>query len=195
MVKNKFGKDIPEIKQIITDIFVRKYISKTLSDVLQSLGVVGAEQRINSIFYSLEQCVEVEDYELRAHQLLEEVGVDGKKITEKLSGRADLIYSQIANYLVGTSVLDLGCGDGKVGERIAKAGLEVTLADVYEQVHIKDMGLDFVCFVQGEKVPLKSKNYDITLLLTVMHHSDDPIATLNEAKRLTKKRGYILKFL
>ena len=82
--------------------------------------------------------------------------------------------------------MDLGCGDGKVGELLSKQNLEVTLADIYEHEHVNSTGLRFL-----EKVPLGEK-YDLTLLLTVLHHSEDPLITLKEAKKLTKKSGRII---
>jgi SAM-dependent methyltransferase len=72
-----------------------------------------------------------------------------------------------------------------------KKSLEVALADVYMHNHIQEIGLPFYP-ITADGTIAASKQYDTTLLLTVLHHADDPIKTLQEAKRLTKEDGRII---
>ncbi len=195
MKQNAFKQQIPEIKEVLDDKKVCNYIRQTLNSVLDSLGVNAPEQIVEQVLSLAKSYGVLElDYEQEAHVLLEKHGVNSQCISEALSGRAELIVSQIEPYLTGNSVLDLGCGDGKVGEKIAEKGLEAVLADIYRHNNIDNTdraGLRFIPFKQGEDIP-EQRMYDNTLLLTVMHHSDDPIHTLLDAKKRTNKGGRII---
>ncbi|MBT3304694.1 class I SAM-dependent methyltransferase [Candidatus Woesearchaeota archaeon] len=186
---NAFGKTRPEIKEILTDSEVSTYINNTLITVLKTLDIENPKAIVTQLL-TLAKKPKLE-YEESAHDLLTERGVTKQRIAEKLSGRADLIVRQIKPYLKGTSVLDFGCGDGKVGHILSKEGYNVTLTDIYEHDHIKDTNLPFQIFKQGEQVTL-DQTYDNILLLTVLHHSDDPVKTLRDARRLLNPNGHLI---
>jgi len=183
---NAFNQKIPKMEEILDNQKIRGYIQNTLVSVLETLGA----QDTSSITDDILKLAVENDYEKKAHEYLETRGVTSQNLTTSLSGRAELMYNQIKDHIKTGSVLDYGCGDGKVGERLSKEGLEVVLADVYKHSHIEQTGLPFVQFVQGENMP-STEQYDNTLLFTVMHHSDDPIKTLLDAKAKTKKGGRI----
>lgn len=190
---NAFEKPIPEIKEVFNDKKVGEYIEGTISNVLGHLGIPEEESK-----KIVKQCLEnaksyklVSDYELNTHKIFEDAGVN-IEIPKKLTGRADLIFKQIKPYLIPGSVLDLGSGDGKVGERCAKNGHDVQLADVYKNPNIDKTGLDFKQFKQGEPIPVDDNMYDNTLALTVFHHSSDPIGTIKESYRVTKPNGRVI---
>lgn len=131
-------------------------------------------------------------YETRAHDTLRRVQVLPTGTPESLRERANRIYRQITREVQGHSVLDLGCGDGRVGEWLAQNdGLEVVLADVYKHSHVDETGLRFVQIREDGIVP-DARQYDATLLLTVLHHSNDPLKTLDEAKKRTRRGGKIM---
>jgi len=201
MRQNIFNDPIPEIKDLLANDTVRDYVETTLMSVLDSLGIDDPKDLVTNVLELATSYDKEADYETSAHQLLNSRGVTKQKIGQELSGRADLIYSQIKDYVSG-KVLDLGCGDGKVGERLSQDGLEVILADIYEHDHIdeiiKKTNIQFHQFNQGERVPLEGQ-YDTVLLLTVLHHSENSITgegntygTLDEAKRLTRPGGNII---
>ena len=100
------------------------------------------------------------DYELKTRQILELAGVT-QRLPLALEGRSQVIYDQIKSYVVGKQVLDLGCGDGKVGELAAKDGLEVVLADVYHHDHVSATGLPFQLLRLDQKTATE-KQYDTT---------------------------------
>lgn len=192
-MKNAFGLKIHEIKDVFKDDDVEKYIRGTLASVLKHLGI--SQKKSTQI---IAECValaksynSVSEYELKAHQILDNEGVT-QEIPKKLSGRANIIYSQIKPYLIKGSVLDFGCGDGKVGVLCAKDGHEVILTDVYKHPFVDNTGLEFKLFEQGSRTPMNSNEYDNTLVLTVFHHSDDPIKTLKESYRVTRPNGRVL---
>jgi ubiquinone/menaquinone biosynthesis C-methylase UbiE len=133
----------------------------------------------------------VTEYEFKVHHILEKEGITGR-IPEKLSGRAMVFYNHIRNYLVPGTVLDLGCGDGKIGKIISTKKHKVVLADVYKNPNIKKTGLEFRLFRQGERVPARNNDFDNTIILTVLHHSDDSIKTIRESCRVTKPAGRVI---
>jgi SAM-dependent methyltransferase len=190
-MKNAFGLELYEIKEIVTDKKVKETIGSMLSSVLVYLGV--SADKSNQIIINCLQIAsnyqKLEDYEEQAHKILEKESIV-QKIPEKLSARASLIYSQIAPYLLPGSVLDYGCGDGQVGELIAeKNKQEVTLTDVYEHSHIGQTGLPFKSFKQGAKAPFINNQFDNTLAITVFHHSSNPKNTIKNVHAITKKSG------
>lgn len=93
---------------------------------------------------------------------------------------------------VGTPVrvLDLGAGDGFVGEAAARdLDGEVILADV---VDFNQTDLPLVLY-DGHRLPFDDGAFDTTLLLFVLHHAADPDAVLREARRVTRGRVVVLE--
>jgi|SRR3989344_6216378 len=131
-------------------------------------------------------------YETRAHDILRRAQVLPQDNPTSLPERALRVYHQISPYVQGPSVLDLGCGDGRVGEELAhEDSLDVVLADIYQHAHIGETSLRFIRVGSDGTVP-DARQYDTTLLLTVLHHSDDPLKTLGQAKQRTKPGGKIV---
>lgn len=190
---NAFGLKIYEAKEVFKDEAVEKHIRTTIASVLEHLGIRGSKSK-----EIIEQCLSlaknydlISTYEKEAHQVLESEGVT-QEIPKKLTGRAKTMYEQIKPYILDGSVLDLGCGDGKVGELLAQNNSKVTLADVYKHENIDNIDLKFKEFAQGDDAPFSDNQFDNTLLLTVLHHSSDPLKTLREARRVTRPEGKII---
>ncbi|MCX6803128.1 MAG: methyltransferase domain-containing protein [Candidatus Diapherotrites archaeon] len=190
---NAFGVKVFSIKEILSDKKVESSIRTTLYSVLSHLGI--SFSRIPAI---VDECLLfaknssiVEEYELKANSFLEKEGLISI-IPEKFSRRAELIYSQIKPFLKKGSVLDFGCGDGKVGELLSKDSFDVLLADVYRHSHINETTLKFVLFNQDAKVPIKDSSFDNILALTVFHHCNSPLHSFSECVRLAKNRGRII---
>ncbi|MBS3167953.1 class I SAM-dependent methyltransferase [Candidatus Woesearchaeota archaeon] len=192
MTKNSFGKNIPEIKKLFKDFEIENYIRKTLISVLNYLEIEDSESVVEFAIKEAKSYDKLENYERKVHQLF-----DQKRITQgipvKLGNRANLIFNQIKNFIQGHQILDLGCGDGKVGELIAKSNSrQVILADVYRNGNISNLELPFVLINQKGKIPFYDNMFDTTLLLTVLHHSDNPVEVIKEAVRVTKNSGKII---
>jgi len=193
-MKNAFGLELYEIKEIVTDKTIKETISSRLLPVLTYLGISSNESKqiITNCLQAASNYSKLEDYEAQAHYILEKEKV-AQKIPEKLSARASLVYSQIEPYLLPGNVLDYGCGDGQVAELITKnKNQTVTLADVYEHKRIKETGLKFKLFKQGTKTPFSDNEFDNTLALTVYHHSSDPLNSIKDVHRVTKKGGRVI---
>ncbi|MCW4019097.1 MAG: class I SAM-dependent methyltransferase [Candidatus Bathyarchaeota archaeon] len=193
-MKNAFGLEMPEIKDIVTDKKVNETISSMLFPVLTYLGIPSkkATEIITNCLQVASNYRTLAEYEGQAHDILAEEQV-AARIPEKLLARADLMYSQIERYLLPGNVLDYGCGDGRVAELIAKhRKQELTLADVYEHKHVKETGLRFELFEQGASMPFDEAEFDNTLALTVYHHSSTPLDSVKDTCRVTKPNGRLL---
>lgn len=191
MKRNYFEQSIPSFGEIVRSRQIRDYLMKQMHLVFKEMGMQQSHEIIENVFRLAESCGSGMAYERHAHELMVSHGITSMFVSEKLGDRATLIYSQIKDFFKGKRILDLGCGDGKVGELISKQGYHVTLADVYEHPYISRTGLRFVEFEQGDSVAATEK-FDTTLLLTVLHHSSVPIETFAEARRLTSKNGRII---
>lgn len=190
---NAFKLDIPPMSEILKNVAVAPFIEKTLHKVIDHLGV-STDQRnfaVKSLLSLAQNATSLVEYEQKGHRILADAGVVAA-IPIKLSDRASLIHSQIVPWVIGHKICDLGCGDGNVGKQIAADGKEVILADVYQHPHIASTGLPFQKLEQGKSVPLPNRSVDTTLLLTVLHHADDPVALLREGVRITRPGGRVI---
>ncbi len=191
MKTDAFGKKIPEIKEVFQDRKVEKYIEQRLGKVLDYLEVGNAEGVVDEVVHAARTYKSIPEYEYTIHKLFDQKRII-QRIPIKLSSRAQLMFNQIRESLKGHHVLDLGCGDGKVGELIEKQGRQVVLADVYENGNISNLNLPFVLIKQKNKLPFDDDLFDTTLLLTVLHHSDNPKKVISETRRVTKAGGRII---
>lgn len=170
------------------------YIRKTLVSVLSALNIPSARDIADKILQEFYSYKNLEDYEANAHKILKAEGLTPQILSQRLDERAEKVYSQIEHYLPKKgSVLDLGCGDGRIGKLIAdRKGLEVTLADVYKHQDTDRTGLEFVMVNSGGNIPAENEKYDAVIESTILHHCDNPINTIQEGKRVTKNDGKII---
>ena len=189
--RNYWGAEVPNLYEIADDRCIGRYIRNTLRTVLSELKAQSPVQTSKDILSLAQQKIPLERYEQYAHKMLTEKGVNHERVQEALAGRAEIVYRQFRPFIVGGRILDLGCGDGAIGARLSADRNEVVLADTYEHEKIKSRGLEFISMAQGE--PLKdTRDYDTTLLLTVLHHSNNPCQTLKQAANRTRRGGRII---
>lgn len=170
------------------------YIRKTLVSVLSALNIPSAQDIADKTLQEFHSYKNLKEYEANTHKILENSGLTPQILSQRLDERAEKVYSQIEQYLPKKgSLLDLGCGDGRIGKLIAdRKGLEVTLADVYRHQDIGRTGLEFVIVKPDGSIPAEDKKYDAVLESTILHHSNNPINTIQEGKRVTKNDGKII---
>jgi len=193
MVKtNTFGDQVPEIKDLVRKPKVEQRIREVLLEILKYLEIKKAEELVEFALSKAKNYSELKQYEKEVHRIFDKNRVT-QRIPVKLKNRAKLIFNQIKDYLRGRDILDLGCGDGKVGEIIAQEhSRDVILVDVYEHGNIANLNLPFGLIKQNRKIPFLDNSFDTTLLLTVLHHSNEPMQVLEEAKRVTKNGGQVI---
>ncbi len=108
-----------------------------------------------------------------------------------LEARASRSFHTIKNYIEGEDILDLGAGDGLLGEKIAdRLEKKVLLFDIIDYNY---SALPMNVFDEDDSVPLPSNSVDTTILYTVLHHARAPNFLLQEAVRVTKQRLIIVE--
>jgi ubiquinone/menaquinone biosynthesis C-methylase UbiE len=84
-----------------------------------------------------------------------------------------------------SKILDLGCGSGIVGESFKKYfQSEVSGIDIIDQRMSK---IPFTLY-DGEDIPFADNSFDAVLINFVLHHCEDPVRILSEAKRVAKDK-------
>lgn len=81
-------------------------------------------------------------------------------------------------------LLDIGSGKGNFGDALQEALPEnsrVVSTDITEKGHT---GKTPYIVSRGDQLPFGDGTFDISTLLYVLHHIDDPVAALKEAKRV-----------
>lgn len=92
----------------------------------------------------------------------------------------------------GTSVLDVGCGEGYVSAELASRGAAVSLVDIVDVRRVR--AHPFQLF-DGLTLPFASGTFDVVMLNFVLHHvPDDRKPTLlREAARVSRDKVFILE--
>ncbi|XOA43173.1 MAG: class I SAM-dependent methyltransferase [Candidatus Nealsonbacteria bacterium] len=92
----------------------------------------------------------------------------------------------------GSKILDLGCGPAiitKVFQNFFQA--EIVGVDILDR---RIFPIPFK-IINGKSLPFSGNNFDAVLIAYVLHHSQDPIVLLKEAKRVTKDKIFIYEDL
>lgn len=108
--------------------------------------------------------------------------------------KADLLRPSLTqvkdNHGHPVRLLDLGAGEGYVGEILEKEdGINVTLADVRPS---NQTDLPFL-HLQQEKLPLATNAVHVVSLVFVLHHTPNPVEVLREALRAASDRVVIVE--
>jgi 2-polyprenyl-3-methyl-5-hydroxy-6-metoxy-1,4-benzoquinol methylase len=107
--------------------------------------------------------------------------------------RMQIISEMFGHLGNGLWVLDVGSGDGVLGEQVWKMGnhvLAVDLPTVASQAH----GLEGLLAVAGdaEQLPFASNTFDVILASEIIEHLWNPNSFVDEACRLLKAAGHLI---
>lgn len=95
------------------------------------------------------------------------------------------IFKRIVPYISKNSkILDIGTGDGSIAGYLIKNKYKVRTLDV--QNHSLYREIQPVIY-DGWNIPFGDKEFDIALVISVLHHCQDGLRVLNEAKRVAKR--------
>ena len=103
--------------------------------------------------------------------------------------RIEILSSFLAEMVPpGASVLDVGCGDGSIGNLIRQKQTGVS-------VHGLEVMARPACEIEcslfdGTRLPYQDSSFDVCLFVDVLHHSEDLALLLNEAARVSRR--YVL---
>lgn len=120
-------------------------------------------------------------------------------LEKRLWQRKKITIKNFLKNIPAKNLLDLGCGDGGLIDAIPKnieyTGIDISKTQVDSaKKQIEKLKLKNATILQGDILSLKIKDnsYDVTLLCDVVEHVLNPKKLLEEAKRITKKGGYII---
>lgn len=106
---------------------------------------------------------------------------------------------QCINNRKNLNILDVGAGTGRYSSALYELGHNVTAVElVKKNLSVLKENYPNITAIQGNALNLKKikdDSFDITLLFGPMYHlfsEEDKLQALSEAKRVTKKGGYIL---
>ena len=80
--------------------------------------------------------------------------------------------------------IEIGSGPGSVLSVMRKENYSVDGLDIADNSYREDLR---PIVYDGKTMPIPNQSYDTALLLTVLHHTQDPDAVLREAMRVAKK--------
>ncbi len=81
-------------------------------------------------------------------------------------------------------VLDIGAGDGLLASLIAQRRPDIEVHGI-ETIVREDRHLQITQF-DGKTIPYADEVVDTVMLVDVLHHADDPMELLREARRVTR---------
>ncbi|MGH6742774.1 MAG: class I SAM-dependent methyltransferase [Bradyrhizobium sp.] len=105
--------------------------------------------------------------------------------------RIQVLAQALANFLPKNArVLDVGCGSGTLAKVIMTLRPDVTIEGI--DVLVRPTTEIPVTEFDGNTIPWPDKHFDVALIVDVLHHTDDPVRVMAEARRVTK-RGIVVK--
>lgn len=109
-----------------------------------------------------------------------------------LEVRAEKITQLFENQIpAGSRILDLGGGWGFYSEPLRKRGHEHLVLDVVSPGYQKAP----VVLYDGKKIPFPDQSFDVTLLVTMLHHVPDPQTLFAEVRRVTRGKVVVVEDL
>ena len=190
---NIWGHKIPTPQSVILNTALLPYVNRYLGRVLGLYGL-GSEAIERFIRYARAQAKVAEDvagYEGELKRSLTGVTLADTK-DEALTQRARIICEEIAPFLQGDSLLDIGCGNGLIANLLKDRFTKILLTDVVKYVPAA-FNLPFRRYTEGQPLPTADDSFDTVLLLTVLHHSTNPRELLKLAWGAAQKRLIIIE--
>ncbi len=145
------------------------------------------------------------DSELEDKSYVESFGFEWTEI-DGFVGKESMLHGHIfgrfllpKNFFTGKSVVDVGCGNGRIGRLVAPLAEDYIGLDLSDSVYAFPNYLEAknITLVQasGTNLPLKDNIGDVAICWGVLHHMDKPMQGLDELIRVTKPGGMILIFI
>ncbi|MBU9888953.1 MAG: class I SAM-dependent methyltransferase [Candidatus Omnitrophica bacterium] len=111
---------------------------------------------------------------------------------DALEERAEKIVRLFESSIpAGSRVLDVGGGWGFYDKPLRDRGHQPLVLDVIKPGYHRAP----VLIYDGKRIPFPDQSFDVTLLVTVLHHVADPAALLGEVWRVTRSRVVVVEDL
>jgi SAM-dependent methyltransferase len=189
--QNFWGEGIIEPFTMLRESFLEDSLQQGVQNIFKSLGV--PDRELSPLIAALWENAEDENQvacDRRLQKLV--LGLfDPKLIRNNLDQRAEHVASQIAPYVTGRSLLDVGCGDGMVSWNLRDRFSKFLLLDVINYLDAR-AALPFVEYREGSPLPVEEQ-YDSVIVTNVLHHAMDPLYLLDQCWQHTAKRLVIIE--
>ena len=149
-----------------------------------------------SVFLPPEMLVASDEYSESDPYTVEE-NIDSEFHTRRIELTVDLLRKVVSSIQDTPQILDLGCGQGHITERIRQAlkGAEITGLDYsvsaieYAYEHFPQID-----FAVGDAYdsPYSSKFFDVVVCNNLWEHVPDPLFLLSRIKRTIKPGGHLI---
>jgi SAM-dependent methyltransferase len=90
----------------------------------------------------------------------------------------------------GSSVLDVGCGDGRLARLIAARRPDISIRGI-DVSQRRDAAMPVETF-DGKSIPYGEDSFDVVMFVDVLHHTREPMVLLREAVR-TARQAILIK--
>jgi len=81
-------------------------------------------------------------------------------------------------------IIDIGSGNGLITDYLRQEGFDVTPLDIIDMAYHERVS---PVVYDGDVMPFEDKSFDVALILTVLHHIEEPDAVLVETQRIAQK--------
>jgi SAM-dependent methyltransferase len=116
---------------------------------------------------------------------------DSSRLRTAIRARSKTIFDEVVGQFAGRTLLDVGCGNGLVSEMSQSYFDGIQMLDVVNYLS-PDCALRFLESEDGKPLPI-DQAFDTVFLLTVLHHSSNPLQLLKESWKATAKRLIIIE--
>lgn len=112
----------------------------------------------------------------------------GQLHSKMVFGRRVRVLAEMLAHLVppeAKTLVDIGCGDGQIALGVGqkREGLQITGVDVLIRPHTWVP----VSAFDGTTLPLADQSVDVAMFVDVLHHTNNPMVLLREAKRVARR--------
>lgn len=99
--------------------------------------------------------------------------------------RVNVLTERISQLIpLNATVLDVGCGDGLLSTLIMRNRPDIEISGIDVLVR-KDAKIPVTGF-DGAQIPFADKTFDTAIFVDVLHHTDNQLRLLEEARRVTR---------
>ena len=179
-------------REVLDDLEVRATLETAVSQILRDLSVT--ESVVGDLLRQVWHTTESEAQDAFEDRLRSTIAgrVASDSLAAALVRRGRRILEQVAGHVLGPCVVDGGCGDGQVGHALKERGFQVSLVDVMNYL-APPVDLPVTLYAGYGPLPTDIPTADTTLLLTVLHHADDPLEVFNRFAERTRGRIVIIE--
>ena len=94
----------------------------------------------------------------------------------------------------GSRILDIGSGSGRIGSLVAmRRNSEVVFCDPLREPDLHLRRKYSYVRASGCHLPFQDNAFDVSLIVTALHHIANPSIVLSEAKRVTQSRIIVIE--